>query len=68
MLTCILGKENIWSLLVGMQTGAATMEVRMENSKELQIDLLYDLALSLLGNMSKVLNIILHKCLLNHVL
>ena len=42
-------KEDLFALLVGMQTGAATLENSMEVLKKLKIELPYDPAITLLG-------------------
>ena len=49
MLERVWRKGNPLTLLVGMQTSTATMENRVEISKKLEIELLYDPAISLLG-------------------
>jgi hypothetical protein len=43
------GKRNPHTLLVGMQTGATTLEKNLEALKNLNIDLPYDPAIPLLG-------------------
>ena len=42
-------KQNTFTLLVGMQTGAATLENSMEVPQKLKIELPYDPAIALLG-------------------
>ena len=42
-------KGNPIALLVGMQTGAATVESSMEIHQKLKMDLLFDIAIPLLG-------------------
>ena len=42
-------KENTFALLLGMQTGAATLENSMEVPQKLKIELPYDPAIALLG-------------------
>ena len=42
-------KRNLVTLHVRMQTGAATLENRMEVSKKVEIELPYNLAIALLG-------------------
>ena len=49
MLVQIWRKENTVTLLVGMQTGTATMENSVEIPKKLEIELPYDTAIPLLG-------------------
>ena len=46
-------KVNLLALLVGMQTGAVTLEYSMEVSKRLKIEIPYDPAIALLGIYSK---------------
>ena len=46
-------KGNPWALLVGMQTGAATLETVWRFLKKLEIELPYDPAIALLGNYPK---------------
>ena len=49
MLVRMWRKGNLLALLVGMQTGAATLENSMEFFKKLKIELPYDPAIALLG-------------------
>ena len=50
MLARMRRKGNVFALLVGMQTGAATLENSMEvPQKKLKIELRYDPAIALLG-------------------
>ena len=42
-------RKNSFALLVGIQTGAATLENSMEVPQKLKIELLYDPAIALLG-------------------
>ena len=49
MLARMRRKMISFALLVGMQTGAATLENRMEVLKKLKIELSYDSASALLG-------------------
>ena len=49
MLVRMRRKRISFALLVGMQTGAATLENSMEVLKKLKIELPYDLAIALLG-------------------
>ena len=49
MLETVWRKGNPLTLLVGMQTGAATMENSGESVKKMVIELPYDLAIPLLG-------------------
>ena len=49
MLEKVWGKGNPLTLLVGMQTSTATMENMWRFLKKLEIELLYDPAIPLLG-------------------
>ena len=49
MLVRVWRKGNAFALLVGMQTGAATVESSMEISQKLKMDLPFDPAIPLLG-------------------
>ena len=49
MLARMWRKGNPFALLVGMQTGAATVESSMEISQKLKMDLPFDPAIPLLG-------------------
>ena len=49
MLARMQKKSTSFALLVGMQTGAATLESTMEVPKKLKIELPYDPAIALLG-------------------
>uniref|UniRef100_A0A9L0IQS4 Uncharacterized protein n=1 Tax=Equus asinus TaxID=9793 RepID=A0A9L0IQS4_EQUAS len=49
MLERVWIEGNLYTLLVGMQTGAATLENSMEIPQKLKIELPYDPALPLLG-------------------
>ena len=49
MLARMQRKGNPLALLVGMQTGEATVENSMEFPQKLKIELLYDRAIALLG-------------------
>ena len=43
------GKMNTFALLVGMQTGAATVEINMEIPQKLKMGLPFDPVIPLLG-------------------
>ena len=51
-------KGNPLTLLVGMQTGAATLENSVEIPRKLKIDLPYDPAIALLGIYPKDTNVV----------
>ena len=59
--------ERMWrsgnppALLVGMQTGAATLENSVEVPKKLKIDLPYDSAIELLGIYPRDTGVLMHR-------
>ena len=53
MLARMWRKGNPYALLMGMQTGAATVESSMEILQKLKMDLPFDQVIPLLGNTSK---------------
>ena len=59
--------ESLWRngnplvLLVGMQTGAATLENSVEVPQKLKIDLPYDPAIALLGIYSRDTGVLMHR-------
>ena len=52
------GERNLPALLVGMQTGAATVENSMEVLKKLEIELPCEPAIALLGMYPKDINVV----------
>ena len=60
MLERLWRKGNPHSLLVGMKTGAATMENSMEILKKLKMEISYDPAIPLLGIYPKNLKSAIH--------
>ena len=59
--------ESMWrngtplALLVGMQTGAATLENSVEVPQKIKIDLLYDPAIALLGIYPRDTGVLMHR-------
>ena len=69
MLERVWKERNLPTLLVGLQTGAATMEKSMEIPSKLKIELPYDPAIPLLGvYLEKTLKIHAPQCSQQHYL
>ena len=54
-------KRHLLPLLVGMQTGAATLENSMEVLQKIKIDLPYDPAMTLLGIYLRDTGVLMHR-------
>ena len=61
MLARMWRNRNLLTLLVGMQTGAATLENSVEVLKKLKIELPYDAAIALLGIYPKDTGVLTHR-------
>ena len=61
MLEKMWRNRNPLALLVGMQTGAATLENSVEVPQKLKIDLPYDPAVALLGIYPRDIGILMHR-------
>ena len=61
MLERMWRNRNPLALLVGMQTGAATLENSVEVAQKLKIDLPYDSAIALLGIYPRDTRVLMHR-------
>ena len=58
---------NTFTLLVGMQTGAATVEASMQMPEKIKTDLPFDLAIPLLGIYPKEPKTLIRKNISTHI-